>query len=704
MVENKNLTINLRMQELQRCKEDPIHFIKNYIYIQHPVRGRIPLELYPFQEDCISDFLEYKYNIVVKSRQLGLSTITSAYCLWLAMFHEDKDIRLMATRLDTAKNMIQKIGIAFKDVPAWIKTSLGITKTEKESVKYIAFTNGSKIEAIPTTPESVRGIACSLLVIDECVSGETLVTVKNKATGEILETCMQKLYFEIGKTNTKFEVLTPSGWSNFTGIKKTKKQSYLVVTTRNSEIKCSYEHKLKFPNGEFSEAQFLVVGDELLEVGEVLSVKEVVEEIELYDLLNVEFNNEYYTNGFVSSNCAHIEKFDDIWEAARPTITTGGDAILFSSPNGKGLFYEIYKNSEIGDWEQNRAGFHGSGVGKNGFHGIKLPWQVHPERDDAWFENETKSMDAKKIDKEYCCGFEGSGNTFFDSETIGWVKSTITTPILHEYKTGDFWIWATPEPNHKYIISSDISRGDGDDYSCCHIVDTTVDEQVAEFYGKIPPDKFADLMVLYALKYNNALIINELNSIGIAASIRLRDSKYQNLYYDEKIRSNLDIMTEEEKESVYPGYTTSSKSREKLLAKLENALRNKQIKINSHRFANEMDTFVWNGKKAQSLRTKNDDAIMALSIALLEYEPSGVSKTKENNSSMDWHNAFLRSISRGNQSTNLQKVTEMERAKLQSEILGGDSKNGVSVSPYPSYRRPSNGFGFFGLDPRKLIR
>jgi hypothetical protein len=475
----------------------------------------------------------------------------------------------MATRLDTAKNMIQKIGIAFKDVPAWIKTSLGITKTEKESVKYIAFTNGSKIEAIPTTPESVRGIACSLLIIDEA---------------------------------------------------------------------------------------------------------------------------------------AHIEKFDEIWEAARPTITTGGDAILFSSPNGKGLFYEIYKNSEIGDWEQNRAGFHGVGVGKNGFHGIKLPWQVHPERDDAWFENETKSMDAKKIDKEYCCGFEGSGNTFFDSETITWVKSTITTPIFHEYKTGDFWIWATPESSHKYIISSDISRGDGDDYSCCHIVDTTVDEQVAEFYGKIPPDKFADLMVLYALKYNNALIINELNSIGIAASIRLRDSKYPNLYYDEKIRSNLSIMTDEEKESVYPGYTTSSKSREKLLAKLENALRNKQIKINSHRFANEMDTFVWNGKKAQSLRTKNDDAIMALSIALLEYEPSGVSKNKDTSSSMDWHNAFLRSISRGNQGNNIQKITEIEKAKLQSEILGDGNKNAVSVSPYSSYRRPNNGFGFFGLDPRKLIK
>ena len=714
MVENKNMAINLRMQELQRCKEDPIHFIKNYIYIQHPVKGRIPLELYPFQEDCINDFLEYKYNIVVKSRQLGLSTITSAYCLWLAMFHEDKDIRLMATRLDTAKNMIQKIGIAFKDVPAWIKTSLGITKTEKESVKYIAFTNGSKIEAIPTTPESVRGIACSLLVIDECVSGDTLITLRNSETGEIsristeelwdkLDGSKEKITKPVYVSNSTHEVLTPSGWSKFSGIKKTKKHSYLVVTTENSELKCSYEHKLKFSNGEFLEAQFILKGDILQEVGEVLDIKEVVEEIELYDLLNVELGNEYYTDNFVSSNCAHIEKFDDIWEAARPTITTGGDAILFSSPNGKGLFYEIYKNSELGNWEENRIGFHGKGVGKNGFHGIKLPWQVHPDRDEAWFENETKSMDAKKIDKEYCCGFEGSGNTFFDADTITWVKSTITTPILHEYKTGDFWIWATPEPNHKYIISSDISRGDGDDYSCCHIVNMSTDEQVAEFYGKIPPDKFADLMVLYALKYNNALIINELNSIGIAASIRLRDSKYPNLYYEEKIRENLSIMTDEEKESVYPGYTTSSKSREKLLAKLENALRNKQIKVNSHRFANEMDTFVWNGKKAQSLRTKNDDAIMALSIALLVYEPSGTTKGKDNGSSMEWHNAFLRTISRGSNVGNTVKaVSEAEKMKLQMEIMGNGSYNN---SYSPSISRNSNrSFGFFGLDPKKLIK
>jgi hypothetical protein len=492
------------------------------------------------------------------------------------------------------------------------------------------------------------------------------------------------------KVNSKYEVLTPSGWSKFTGIKKTKKQAYLVIATENSELKCSYEHKLKFPNGEFLEAQFISKGDILQDVGEVLDIKEVVKEIELFDLLNVEMGNEYYTNDFVSSNCAHIEKFDDIWEAARPTITTGGDAILFSSPNGKGLFYEIYKNAESGEWIENRVGFHGKETGKNSFHAIKLPWQVHPDRDEKWFENETKSLDPKKIEKEYCCGFEGSGNTFFNSETIEWAKSTVISPLVYEHKGNEFWIWEPPQENHKYVISSDIARGDGEDNSCCHIIDMTTDEQVAEFYGKIAPDKFAELMVNYAERYNNALIISELNSIGIAASIKLRDSKYPNIYYDEKSKEKMELMTDEEKEDILPGHTTSSKTREKLLSKLENALRNKQLRINSSRFVAEMDTFIWNGKKAQSLRGKNDDSIMALSIALLVYEPAGNSKNKQTYSASDWHNAFLQSISRGSKPKEFQQAINNERESLRNEILGLPRNF------------PSRGIGMFGIDPRKL--
>jgi hypothetical protein len=688
---------NLKFQELQKCKEDPIYFIKNYIYIQHPVKGRIPLKLYPFQEDCINDFLEFKYNIVVKSRQLGLSTITSAYCLWYAMFHMDKDIRLMATRLETAKNMIQKIRIAFKDVPAWIKTLLGLTETEKESVKYIEFTNGSKIEAIPTTPESVRGIACSLLIIDECVSGDSLIHLKKEGMELIFEKKIKDLWAELQTFHAeKYKVLTPSGWSNFSGIKKTERKSYLLISTENGkELKCSYEHKLKFSNGEFLEAQSIQIGDELLDAGIVSSIEEVVRPIELYDLLNVELGNEYYTNGFVSSNCAHIEKFSDIWEAARPTITTGGDAILFSSPNGKNEFYDIYKNADTGEIRKDRIGLHCEEVGTNGFHAIKLPWQVHPDRDDKWFENETKSMDAKKIDKEYCCGFEGSGNTFFDADTIEWIKSNVNMPISEEAKNNDFWIWALPESDHKYIITSDIARGDGEDHSCCHIIDVNTDEQVGEFYGKMPPDKFAELLVEYGYKYNTAKIINEMNSIGIAAAIKLRDLKYPNLYYDEKVMDNIHLMTDEERENIYPGHTTSPKIREKLLSQLENVLRNKLLKINSIRFAKELDTFIWNGKKTQAIRGKFDDAIMALSFALLVYEPTGLSANKQSQNGISWEEIFLNSIQ--SKSTDLSAISS-----YQSQLSQENTKKQQIENNLP--RKDLSGIKMFGILVTDLLK
>ena len=103
-----------------------------------------------------------------------------------------------------------------------------------------------------------------------------------------------------------------------------------------------------------------------------------------------------------------------------------------------------------------------------------------------------------------------------------------------------------------------------------------------------------------------------------------------------------------------------------------------------------MDTFIWNGKKAQSLRGKNDDSIMALSIALLVYEPAGNSKNKQTYSASDWHNAFLQSISRGSKPKEFQQAINNERESLRNEILGLPRNF------------PSRGIGMFGIDPRKL--
>ena len=66
-------------QEYIKCMTDPAHFMKKYCMIQHPTRGRIQFNLYPFQEKVLYQFQKNNYNVVLKSRQLGISTLVAGF-------------------------------------------------------------------------------------------------------------------------------------------------------------------------------------------------------------------------------------------------------------------------------------------------------------------------------------------------------------------------------------------------------------------------------------------------------------------------------------------------------------------------------------------------------------------------------------------------------------------------------------------------
>src|SRR5258708_2260174 len=77
----KNIVITReKFDEIRKCGKDPIYFINHYVMIQHPTKGLIKFSTYEFQNQCVKDFTENRFSIVLKSRQLGLSTITAAYC------------------------------------------------------------------------------------------------------------------------------------------------------------------------------------------------------------------------------------------------------------------------------------------------------------------------------------------------------------------------------------------------------------------------------------------------------------------------------------------------------------------------------------------------------------------------------------------------------------------------------------------------
>ena len=75
-------------QEYLKCASDPVHFMKKYCFIQHPQRGRVIFNLYPFQERVLNLFNDNPYSVILKSRQLGISTLSAGYSLWLMLFLE----------------------------------------------------------------------------------------------------------------------------------------------------------------------------------------------------------------------------------------------------------------------------------------------------------------------------------------------------------------------------------------------------------------------------------------------------------------------------------------------------------------------------------------------------------------------------------------------------------------------------------------
>ena len=76
-------------QEYIKCASDPVYFLKKYCVIQHPIKGKIPFALYDFQEKSVEEFIQHRFQIILKARQLGISSITAGYSLWMMTFHQD---------------------------------------------------------------------------------------------------------------------------------------------------------------------------------------------------------------------------------------------------------------------------------------------------------------------------------------------------------------------------------------------------------------------------------------------------------------------------------------------------------------------------------------------------------------------------------------------------------------------------------------
>ena len=456
-------------REYAKCATDPTYFLGKYGIIQHPVKGKVNFNLYDFQEKSLESFMKHDYNIVLKARQLGLSTLTAGYALWMMTFQQDKNILVIATKQETAKNLVTKVRVMHANLPAWLKQPC--VEDNKLSLRY---KNGSQIKAVASSEESGRSEALSLLIIDEA---------------------------------------------------------------------------------------------------------------------------------------AFIDKIDTIWGAAQQTLATGGRALVISTPNGVGNFFHK-------TWV-------GAENGTNDFNFIKLHWSVHPEREQEWRDEQDKLLGPSLAAQECDCDFITSGRGVVDGLLLEQMKeSSVREPIEKRGIDSNYWIWQPPNYTKNYVVSADVSRGDGTDYSAFHIIDVETLEQVAEYKGKISTQDFGNMLVNVASEYNNALLVVENNNIGWAAIQQVIDREYPNLFYTSKDLQYVDVQHQitnkyrVQERNMVPGFSTTQKTRPLIVAKLEEMFREESVMVHSQRLIDELFVFIYNGNRAEAMTGYNDDLVMSFAIAL----------------------------------------------------------------------------------------
>ena len=206
---------------------------------------------------------------------------------------------------------------------------------------------------------------------------------------------------------------------------------------------------------------------------------------------------------------------DDFFASVYPTITSGQSTkvIIVSTPRGMNHFYRMWHDAERN---------------KNEYVPTEVHWSEVPGRDAIWKEQTIANTSEQQFKIEFECEFLGSVNTLINASKL---KNLVFEPP--KTRNAGLDIYETPVKEHNYIITVDVARGLGNDYSAFIVFDTTQFpyKVVAKYRNnEIKPMLFPNIILDVAKGYNNAYLLIEVNDIGDqVASIIQYDLEYENV-------------------------------------------------------------------------------------------------------------------------------------------------------------------------------
>jgi len=302
----------------------------------------------------------------------------------------------------------------------------------------------------------------------------------------------------------------------------------------------------------------------------------------------------------------------EFWTSISPTLATGGSAIITSTPNSDEDQFALL-------WRDANKCFDSHGneteIGINGFKAYRSYWWEHPDRDDAWKEEELGRIGEERFRREHGCEFIINDETLIDSLIL--TNMIGTDPIS---KQGTVRWYAKPKKGMTYLVALDPSLGTGGDPAAIQVLEAPSMIQVAEWrHNKTPiPEQIKILHQICNIiaeetnDKNSVYYSVENNTIGEAALISIADIGEENFpgvfLSETKGHGN--------SRRFRKGFNTTQRSKLTTCSKLKTLVESSRLTINSKLLVSELKNFIASGGSYAAKIGETDDLVMSTILAL----------------------------------------------------------------------------------------
>ena len=292
---------------------------------------------------------------------------------------------------------------------------------------------------------------------------------------------------------------------------------------------------------------------------------------------------------------------DSFFASVYPTITSGKNTkvIIVSTPHGMNHFYRMWHDAERG---------------KNEYIPTDVHWSEVPGRDDVWKETTIANTSEQQFKVEFECEFLGSVDTLIAPSKLRTL--VYDNPIQ---RNAGLDVYEPAQENHDYVMTVDVARGVGEDYSAFVVVDITEfpHKVVAKYRNNdIKPMLFPNIIYEVAKSYNSAFILCEVNDIGDqVASILQYDLEYQNLLMcSMRGRAGQIVGQGFSGKKTQLGVKMSKTVKKVGSLNLKTLIEENKLIFNDYEIISELTTFISKHNSFEAEEGCNDDLAMCLVI------------------------------------------------------------------------------------------